>query len=79
MKRFKINSGSKEQSRGIEQVSNAIHSVETITQRNAAASEETAAAAEQLTAQAISIKEIVRKLEMLADGQKFEASGGLAA
>jgi len=75
----KINSGSKEQSRGIEQVSNAIHSVETITQRNAAASEETAAAAEQLTAQAISIKEIVRKLEMLADGQKFEASGGLAA
>jgi methyl-accepting chemotaxis protein len=34
----KINSGSKEQSRGIEQVSNAIHSVETITQQNAAAS-----------------------------------------
>lgn len=75
----KINSGSKEQSRDIEQVSNAIHSVETITQQNAAASEQTAAAAEQLTAQARSIKQIVRKLEMLADGRKGEASRGLAA
>ncbi len=68
MKEFvvKINSGSKEQLRGIEQVSTTIHSVESITQQNAAGSEQTAAAAEELTAQAMSIKDIVRKLEMLA-------------
>lgn len=66
----KINAGSREQLEGINQVSTALHSVEAITQQNAAASEQTAAAAEQLTFQATSMKEIVLKLGRLANGQK---------
>jgi hypothetical protein len=61
-----IYSGSQEQSRGIEQIVRSLHSVEKVTQNNAASAEETAAAAQQLTAQSHTMKEVVRELMILA-------------
>jgi Methyl-accepting chemotaxis protein (MCP) signalling domain len=60
-----IKTASREQSRGIDQVSKAIHQMEKVTQSNAANAEETAAAAEQLTAQSHAIKDIVDRLAAL--------------
>jgi methyl-accepting chemotaxis protein len=60
-----INLGSQEQSRGIDQVSNAIRQMEKVTQSTAANAEQSAAAAEQLTAQSKSVKDIVEHLNAL--------------
>jgi methyl-accepting chemotaxis protein len=67
-----IKDGSREQSRGIEQISKTIHQMELVTQENAVVSEETASAAEQLTLQSQSIKEIVRQLTILSGGLNSE-------
>jgi methyl-accepting chemotaxis protein/methyl-accepting chemotaxis protein-1 (serine sensor receptor) len=71
-----ISIGSEEQSRGIDQISKAIHDMENVTQGNAAGAEESAAAAQQLTAQAEAMNEAVRRLKSLVySGGQQEASG----
>jgi methyl-accepting chemotaxis protein/methyl-accepting chemotaxis protein-1 (serine sensor receptor) len=55
--------GSKEQARGIEQVSNVIMQMETVTQATAAQAEESAAAGEELSGQAEALRDIVVRLE----------------
>jgi len=61
-----INLGSREQSKGIDQIATSIRQMEQITQSNAASAEETAAAAEQLTAQSQSIRALVSRLAALS-------------
>lgn len=57
-----ITLASKAQSYGLEQMSQAVHQIDTVTQQNAASSEESAAAAEELNAQAEASLEIAREL-----------------
>jgi methyl-accepting chemotaxis protein/methyl-accepting chemotaxis protein-1 (serine sensor receptor) len=57
-----INTGSMEQSRGIDQISHSITQMEQVTQSTAATAEQGAAAAEQLNAQAESMRETVLRL-----------------
>jgi len=64
-----INLGSVEQSRGIDQITRSITQMENVTQSNAANAEESAAAAQQLNAQAESMREIVRSLKDMVDGE----------
>jgi methyl-accepting chemotaxis protein/methyl-accepting chemotaxis protein-1 (serine sensor receptor) len=66
-----INSGSVEQSRGIEQISRSITQMEQVTQSNAANAEETAAASEELSAQAATMKETVGRLRIMVDGAQY--------
>lgn len=63
-----INTGSVEQSHGIEQISRAVQQMEQVTQSSAASAEEGAAAAEQLHAQAQAMKEVVDHLKNLVEG-----------
>jgi methyl-accepting chemotaxis protein len=63
-----INLGSVEQSRGIDQISRSIAQMEQVTQSNAANAEESAAAAEELNAQAEAMKDIVKTLRTMVDG-----------
>jgi methyl-accepting chemotaxis protein/methyl-accepting chemotaxis protein-1 (serine sensor receptor) len=57
-----VNSGSQEQTRGIEQVARAITQMEQVTQSSAATAEQSAAAAQQLTAQSTALKHIAHEL-----------------
>ncbi|MBI2472469.1 MAG: DUF3365 domain-containing protein [Planctomycetes bacterium] len=57
-----IATASQEQSEGINQISKAISTMDTVTQQNAANAEELAASSEELTAQAESLKTIVAEL-----------------
>ncbi|MHB1024990.1 MAG: methyl-accepting chemotaxis protein, partial [Desulfobacteria bacterium] len=59
---------SSEQSRGIDEVSTAIGQMDKVTQGNAANAEEIASASEELSAQAVSMEEVVRSLEGLITG-----------
>ncbi len=68
-----INLGSREQSKGITQVTRSIQQMEQVTQSNAAAAEETSAAAKELSAQVNSINEIVLQLEALSIGGDAQA------
>jgi methyl-accepting chemotaxis protein len=68
-----INQGSVEQSRGIEQISNAITQMEQTTQSTAANAEKSAASAEELNAQAESMREVVERLRRMVDGDHFAA------
>ena len=70
-----ISSGSSEQSLGIAQITRAIHTMEKVTQENAAASEQSAAAAQQLSSQSDAIQGIVHQLAGKGDGH----AGRLAA
>jgi methyl-accepting chemotaxis protein len=63
-----IHQGSVEQSRGIEQISQAVTQMEQVTQRTAANAEEGAAAAEELNAQAESMLQVVDRLRVMVDG-----------
>jgi len=57
-----ISSASQEQSRGIEQINNAVSSLDKVVQSNAAASEESASAGQEMTAQA---RELNQQINML--------------
>jgi methyl-accepting chemotaxis protein len=59
-----ISAASSEQSAGIDQVNNAITSMDEVTQQNAALVEEAAAAAESLVDQAISLMEVVGNFKL---------------
>ncbi len=61
-----IATASAEQTRGIEQVNQAVSQMDKVTQGNAASAEETAAASEQLKAQAQALLDVVRDLSVLA-------------
>ncbi|HUP03764.1 MAG TPA: methyl-accepting chemotaxis protein [Bryobacteraceae bacterium] len=63
-----IESGSEEQSRGIEQIAGAVAQMEQVTQRGAANAEEGAAASEEMASQAQSLRAIAEKLRVLVDG-----------
>jgi methyl-accepting chemotaxis protein len=65
---------STEQRQGVEQVALAVAQMDKITQSNAANAEESASASEELSAQAISLTEVVGDVLMLAGGQAQPAS-----
>jgi methyl-accepting chemotaxis protein len=64
-----VAAASMEQTRGIAEVSSAVSQMDKVTQCNAASAEETASASEELSAQAVSMEEIVRGLETLVSGE----------
>ncbi len=65
-----VSVGSREQARGIEQISLAINQMEQVTQTTAAGAEESASAAEELNAQSEALKSIVTKLRALVGGEE---------
>jgi len=69
-----INSGSLEQSRGIDQISRAIAQMEQATQSSAASAEEGSAAAEQLNDHASSMRDVVERMRTLVDGKSGPAT-----
>jgi methyl-accepting chemotaxis protein len=64
-----ISAATSEQSRGIDEVSTAIGQMDKVTQGNAANAEEIASASEELSAQAMSMEDIVRGLDSLVKGE----------
>ncbi len=60
-----VNSGSKDEAEGMEQISLAINQMEQVTQRNAASAEEGASASQELSAQAESMQIVVERLHIL--------------
>jgi methyl-accepting chemotaxis protein/methyl-accepting chemotaxis protein-1 (serine sensor receptor) len=66
----RIEAGSEEQTRGIEQIGGAVTQMEQVTQRNAANAEESAAASEELSSQANALKEIVGELRRVVGGER---------
>ena len=69
-----VNSGSGEQSQGLNQITQAIHQMESITQSTAASAEESASAAAELNAQSEALNDTVDRLAALIDGEN--AGGG---
>jgi methyl-accepting chemotaxis protein/methyl-accepting chemotaxis protein-1 (serine sensor receptor) len=63
--------GSREQARGIEQISKAMTQMEQVTQKTAAGAQESASAAQELTAQSLALKNIVERLTALLGGKKL--------
>jgi methyl-accepting chemotaxis protein len=63
-----VNTGSREQTRGIEQVLSAIQQMDKVTQGSAASSEASAATSEQLAAQAETMNEIAKQLRVVVEG-----------
>ena len=61
--------GSREQTKGIHQVSSAIVQMQQVTQASAASAEQGAAAAEELTAQATAMKEVVGRLTAMVGAE----------
>ncbi len=72
---LQIAAGSKEQSKGIEQMNDAVGQVNIITQQNAANAEESASSAEQLAAQSTELGRLVRQFKI----NQSAAQGGPAA
>ena len=60
-----INAGSAEQARGVEQIASAITQIEKTTQTSAASAEEAASSGEELSSQAMALRGIVDRLELL--------------
>jgi len=60
---------SKEQAQGISQISSAILQMEQVLQANASTSEESASAANELSSQAASVKDTVRTLLVMVEGE----------
>ncbi len=60
-----VNLGSADQARGIEQIAKAVSQMDQLTQKAAAHAEQSASAGEQLSAQAMTMNEIVSKLTSL--------------
>ncbi len=74
-----ISASSLEQSRGIEEVSRAIGQMDHVTQGNAANAEEIASASEELSAQALSMQEVMRSLQALVMGGAGHLTRAIAA
>ena len=71
-----ISTASDEQARGIEQVSKALHQMDSVVQKNAAQAEEAAAAAEEMESQAMSVDRVVKDLRSLVDGTAGQKGNG---
>ncbi len=67
-----IAASSDEQIGGVKQINNAMTSMEQVVQKNAAAAEESAAASEELQAQSNELETVVKKLNILIEGNKKE-------
>jgi methyl-accepting chemotaxis protein len=65
-----ISMGSKEQTRGLEQISTAVTQMDKATQKSAANAEEGASAATEMTAQSETLKDIVGQLTVLVNGTR---------
>ena len=63
-----LNADSQEQSRGIQQIANAISQMDHVTQGTAASAEQSASASQQLSAQAEAMKNIVSQLRTMVGG-----------
>jgi len=63
-----VNEGSQEQTRGVEQVANAITGIKQITQRNAAGAEQNAAAGRGLRGESETLKALIQRLVVMVDG-----------
>jgi hypothetical protein len=75
-----VSTASKEQHKGVQQITQAVSQMDQVTQGNAASAEETSAAAEDLSAQAQSLAGIVAQLNTLMHGSGVKAvEPGLAA
>ncbi len=68
-----VNDGSREQARGIEEVTKALGQMSQVTQRNAASAEENAAAGEELTALSATLKRLVGQLGAMVDTRYVQA------
>ena len=64
-----IASASTEQAEGINQISKAVNDLDRLTQQNTSTAEESASAAEELNAQSEQMKEIVKRLVIIIQGQ----------
>jgi methyl-accepting chemotaxis protein/methyl-accepting chemotaxis protein-1 (serine sensor receptor) len=65
-----VDTGSREQARGMEQIGNSIVQMEQLTQSAASSAEESAAAAEQLATQSRTMKDIVAELAAMVGGSQ---------
>ena len=63
-----VNLGSKEQARGIEQVSKAIDLMSSVTSTSAATSEDSAAATQDLSTQTVALESIAEQLRQIVEG-----------
>lgn len=63
-----VSAASDHQSKGIAEITTAVHQMDKVTQESAATAEEAAAASEQLSAQAQELKQMVRILTTLIEG-----------
>lgn len=63
-----IVSASREQSRGVEQINGALTQLDKVTQSNAACAEQVASASEELNAQALELKVMADKLDLIVSG-----------
>lgn len=70
-----LESGSREQSNGIEQINTGVTQINEVTQSTAASAEEAASASEELNAQAESLQEIVDALTALVAGSRAHQAG----
>jgi methyl-accepting chemotaxis protein len=61
----KVNLGSQEQRRGLEQIASSVNQMEQVTQKNAASAQQSAAAGEELSSQAEHLDHTVRQLSQL--------------
>jgi methyl-accepting chemotaxis protein/methyl-accepting chemotaxis protein-1 (serine sensor receptor) len=64
----RVHAGSTEQARGIEHIAKSVGDMDQVTQKAAAHAEQSASAGEELSAQALSMTEIVEKLSALVGG-----------
>ena len=67
-----ITNASEEQSEGISQVNNAVQQIDQTTQQNSASAEETASISGELTTQAMSLIELIKRLSLLVNGAAHE-------
>ena len=63
-----ISRASQEQAQGVDQVNTAVSQMDKVTQQNASGAEESASAAEELSAQAQTVKGMIRELVTLVNG-----------
>ena len=70
-----ISTATNEQAQGVDQVNTAVAQMDKVTQSNAASAEECASAAEELSAQAVSLKDMVGDLVVLVTGGRQASPG----
>jgi methyl-accepting chemotaxis protein len=75
----RISASSREQSTGVEQISQGLNQIDGVTQRNAAGAEQTASAARELAASAQEVRQLLHKFELDGGGAGGELEPGEAA